>query len=196
MQLPLQISFRNMESSEAVASIIRAKAKKLDTFAPRIMGCRVVVQPAGRHHLHGNPYEVRIDLTLPGGEIAVTGAPGPHAGARDIAVAIRDAFGAARRQLEDFVHHQRGEVKAHAGVPRARICRLFPKEGFGFLQTAEGREVYFHRHSVLEDGFDALRVGTEVAFAEEEGRQGPQASTVKVVGRPAPLQENHGPEGG
>lgn len=77
MQLPLQISFRNMESSEAVASIIRAKAKKLDTFAPRIMGCRVVVQPAGRHHVHGNPYQVRIDLTLPGGEIAVTGRPVP-----------------------------------------------------------------------------------------------------------------------
>lgn len=87
-------------------------------------------------------------------------------------------------------------MKAHAGLPRARVDRLFPEEGFGFLQTAEGREVYFHRHSVLEDGFDALRVGTEVAFAEEEGRQGPQASTVKVVGRHGRLQKKPAPEGG
>ncbi len=72
MQLPLQISFRHMEPSAAIEAIVREKAAHLDTFAGHIMGCRVVVEPAGKHHQHGNLYEVRIDLTVPGEEIAVT----------------------------------------------------------------------------------------------------------------------------
>ncbi|MBI3462574.1 MAG: ribosome-associated translation inhibitor RaiA [Planctomycetes bacterium] len=66
MQLPLQISFRQMEHSPAMEAMIREKAARLDTFAKRIMSCRVVVEPAGRHHVHGNQYEVHIDITLPG----------------------------------------------------------------------------------------------------------------------------------
>jgi cold shock CspA family protein len=172
-----------MEHSEAIEASVREKAAHLDVFADHIMGCRVVVQPASQHHKHGNLYEVRIDLTVPGEEIVVTREPSQHTEYRDIHVALRDAFDAARRQLEDYVRRRRGAVKALETAPHARVSKLFPAEGYGFLETADGREVYFHRHSVLHDAFDRLEVGTEVAFVEEKGDKGPQASTVKLVGR-------------
>jgi len=183
MQLPLQISFRQMEHSPAIEATIREKAARLDTFAGRIMSCRVVVEPAGKHHLHGNQYELHIDITLPGGEVVATREPGEHKEYKDIAIAIRDAFDSAGRQLEDHVRRQRGDVKARSRMAHARVSKLVPTEDYGFLATPEGREIFFHRNSVLNDAFDRLEVGMEVAFAEEEGDRGPQATTVKLVGR-------------
>jgi cold shock CspA family protein/ribosome-associated translation inhibitor RaiA len=182
MQLPLQISFRHMEPSEEIEALVREKSAKLDQFADHIMSCRVVVEPAGKHHLHGNLYEVHLDITLPGGEVVVTREPGQHTESEDIAVAIRDAFDSARRQLEDYVRRQRGAVKAHETVPHARVGKLFSDEGYGFLETPDGRQVYFHRHSVVNARLEDLTIGTEVTFVEAPGEKGPQASTVKVVG--------------
>ena len=159
MQLPLQISFRHMNHSDAIEAIIREKAAGLDRFAPDIMSCRVVVDLAGKHHQHGNQYAVRIDLTLRGGEIAVTREPSEHAEYKEIAVALRDAFDSAQRCLEDHVRRRRGAVKAHEPPPHAWVCKLFPEEGYGFLETRDGREVYFHRHSVPHEAFDSLRLG-------------------------------------
>jgi cold shock CspA family protein len=172
-----------MEHSDAIEAVVREKAAHLDNFADHIMSCRVVVEPAGKHHLHGNLYEVRIDLTLPGEEIAVTGEPGEHAEYKEIQVALRDAFDAARRKLEDYVRRRRLAVKAHEVPPHGRVSQLFPDQDYGFIATPDGRDVYFHRHSVLHDGFDRLQVGAEVTFVEEEGKKGPQASTVRLVGR-------------
>ena len=183
MQLPLQVSFRNMGHSPALETMVRERAARLDTFAGRIMSCRVVVEPAGKHRVNGNQYSVRIDIKLPGGEVVATREPSEHKEYKDIAVAIRDAFDSATRQLEDYVRHQRGDVKVHPGLPHARVSKLAPADDYGFLMTPEGREVFFHRNSVLNDAFDRLQLGTEVAFEEEEGDRGPQASTVKMVGR-------------
>jgi len=183
VQLPLQVSFRHMGHSPALETMIRERAARLDTFAGRIMSCRVVVEPAGKHHQFGNQYSVRIDLKLPGGEVVATREPSEHKEYKEIAVAIRDVFDAATRQLEDFVRLQSGRVKSHTGQPHARVSKLAPAEDYGFLATPEGREIYFHRNSVLNDAFDRLQLGTEVAFEEEEGDRGPQASTVKMVGR-------------
>jgi len=179
----LQVTFRRMEHSDAIEAMVREKAALLDKFAGDIMSCRVVVDLVGKHHQHGNHYEVRLDITLPGDEITVTHEPGQHTEYRDIAIALRDAFDMARRRLEDSVRRQRGAVKAHEPLPHARVIQLLPTEGYGFLETPDGREVYFHRKSVLSDAFDQLEVGTEVTFVEEEGKKGPQASTVKLVGR-------------
>ncbi len=183
MQLPLQIAFHNLEPNEAIEEAIRFKAAKLAEFAEHLMGCRVVVEVPHRHHQHGNLYQVRIDLTVPGEEIVVNREPPEHTQYRDVTIAIRDAFDSAKRQLEDYVRRRRGLVKEHETPPHGRVVRLFPQEDYGFLETPDGREVYFHRHSVLHDAFDRLEVGTEVAFAEEPGKKGPQATTVKITGK-------------
>lgn len=183
MELPLQITFRNMDHSDPLERSIRAKAAKLDTFADHIMGCRVIVEPTGKHHQHGNQYSVKVDVTLAGGEIVVSREPPEHKELRDAQVAIRDAFDALHRQVEDFVRKRRGFVKALAQPSHAKVIRLFPQNDYGFLATADGREIYFHRHSVLNAAFDNLELGAEVTYVEEEGKKGPQASTVKVVGR-------------
>jgi ribosomal subunit interface protein len=178
MQLPLQITARDISLSEAAEDDIRAKAANLDTYFDGIMGCRVVVEGPVRHHRKG-PFTVRIDLSVPGAELVVD----RHADA-DLYVAIRDAFDAVRRRLEDYARRQRGTVKSHEETSRARVSRLFPEEDYGFLETPDGREIYFHRHSVLHPGFDRLAIGAEVRFVEELGEKGPQASTVAIAGIP------------
>jgi cold shock CspA family protein/ribosome-associated translation inhibitor RaiA len=183
VELPLQIAFHNVEPSEAIAKQVRARAAKLETFADRITGCRVVVEAPHQHHRRGNQYQVRINLTLPGGEIVVSREPPGDGGSRNLGVALRDAFDSARRQLEDYVRRQRGAVKAHEAPPHARVARLIPGEGYGFLRTPDGREVYFHRNSVVEGSFEHLQQGAEVVFTEHEGVKGPQASTVRLAGR-------------
>jgi cold shock CspA family protein len=88
-----------------------------------------------------------------------------------------------RRRLEDHSRRQRGSVKTHEGPPQARVSRLFPEEGYGFLETPDGAEIYFHRNSVLGAGFDRLEIGAEVRYVMEQGEKGPQASTVIIVGK-------------
>lgn len=179
MQLPLQITAHAFPLSEALEAEIREKAAKLDTYYDGIMHCRVVVEAPVGHHRSGGPYNVRIDLTVPGAELVVN-----RQADEDLPVAIRDAFDAMRRRLEDYVRHQRGAAKTHEATPQARVSKLFRTEGYGFLETPDGREIYFHGNSVLPPGFDHLAVGTEVRFAEEQGREGPQASTVTIVSKP------------
>jgi ribosomal subunit interface protein len=179
MQSPLEITFQHMERSEETEEVIRQKATKLEQFFGKILACRVVVEAAHRRHRQGNQYHVRIDLSVPGGEIVVNRTPGARSEYQDLNVALRDAFNAARRQLEDHLKRRRGAVKNHEITPHARVSQLLPGEGYGFLSTPDGREIYFHRHSVLDDGFDRLEVGTEVTFVEAQGEKGPQASTVK-----------------
>ncbi len=184
MQLPLQITFRNIESSPAVEAKIRERAAELDRYHDHIMGCRVVVESPHRRHHQGKLYHVRVDLTVPGGELAVSREPAEHRAFEDVYVAIRDAFDAARRQLEDHARRRRREVKAHAAPPYGRVSKLFPDEEYGFIETPDRREIYFHRNSVLRDAFERLQVGSEVEFTEEQGDSGPQASTVRMISKP------------
>ena len=108
MQIPLQISFHGIQHSDALYSAIRERAEKLERFYDRIMSCRVVLELGARHKRQGKQFSVRIDLKMPGGEIAVTKEHD-----EDVQVALRDAFDAARRQLEDYARAQRGDVKRH-----------------------------------------------------------------------------------
>ena len=183
MKLPLQINFRNMEGSEAMKANIEERAGKLDQFCDQIMGCRVMVEAQHRHHQAGNLYHVRIDITVPGKELVVSREPHEHHSHTDAYVAIRDAFNAARRQLENYARQRRQEVKAHTATPYGRISQLFIEEGYGRIETPDHRDIYFNRNSLINGDFEKLTVGSEVSFAEEEGELGPQASTVKLVGK-------------
>jgi ribosomal subunit interface protein len=183
MQIPLQISFRNMDPSPAVEARIRERAAKLERFHGRITGCTVVVEAPHRHHHKGKLYTVRIDIGVPGKNVVVDrGKPINHAH-EDVYVAVRDAFDAAVRRLEDQTRKMRGSVKAHAAPVHGKIENLFGE--YGFITTAEGNEVYFHRNSVVGADFDTLEVGNEVSLviAEKEGEKGLQASTVKPIGK-------------
>ena len=178
MKLPLQITTRNVSISEVVKEDIRDKADKLDRFSDHIMGLRIMVEAPHRHQRQGVLYLVRIDITTPGSEIVIKRQP--H---EDVYIAIRDAFHAARRKLEDYERRIRGTVKIHETMPHGRVSKLFSEKGYGFLEAPDGYEVYFHRNSVLNNGFDHMTVGTEVRFVEEMGEKGPQASTVTIVGK-------------
>ena len=109
MQLPLQISYRNMESSAAIDAVVREKAAKLEQFHSRIMSCHVAIEQPGRHQHQGKQFVVRLDIGVAGSEIAVN--RDHH---EDAMVAVRDAFDAARRKLEDHAREQRGDVKSHS----------------------------------------------------------------------------------
>lgn len=178
MQRPLQITSRDFVLTEAIEAQIRQRAEALESYWDRLTGCHVVLEaPAVRHHRKGGPFNVRIDLRVPGSELTVT-----RQNAEDLSVAVRDAFDAARRMLEDHLRELRHDVKAHEPPPTARVARLFAKDGYGFLETHDGREIYFHRNSVIGNHFDRLARGVEVRFVEEMGENGPQASTVAILG--------------
>lgn len=173
MIIPLQITARNIDLTEAIKTNIREHAEKLDKFYEKLTSCRVTVDAIPKRSL----YNVHIDMTVPGKELVVRREPNT-----DLYLAIRDAFDAARRELEDFARLQRGDVKHHEGLPHARISALFPDRGYGFLTTYDGREIYFHAHSVLNHDFDKLKVGMEARFSEEMGEKGPQASSLRIIG--------------
>ena len=116
MPIPLQISFRNMDPSPAVEERIRQKAAKLERFHDRIVGCTVVVEAPHRHQHKGNRYQIRVDLTVPGGEVVVNREAEQNPAHEDVYVAIRDAFEAAARQLGGHVQKRRGDVKSHESV--------------------------------------------------------------------------------
>jgi ribosomal subunit interface protein len=180
MQIPLQISYRGMQSSAALDAAVREKAAKLEQFHARIMSCRVVLEQPGRHQQQGKQFVVHIDLTVPGGEIAVN--RDHH---EDVYVALRDAFDAARRKLEDFAREQRGDVKHHEPTQSGTVARIVAEEGYGFIATADGRELYFSRDNVVTPPFEHLTSGTEVHFIEEPAAEGAQAKRVSARHRPA-----------
>jgi cold shock CspA family protein len=195
------VTFRNVRSPGLSEKWVRDEISKLTVLYPRIMACRVAVESPHRHHRLGSQFHIRIDLTVPGGEIVVKHEPSLHARVRqtgetqfvkhlelktahkNLRQAIDDAFKAAGRRLQDYARRQRGSVKSHEPLPTARVSKLFSKEGYGFITTQDGREIYFHKNAVLNRGFNKLKTGTKVRFAEEEGEKGLQASTVQIMGR-------------
>ena len=181
MQLPLQITFRHMEPSPALERRIRELAGRLDKFSTSNMHCHITVEAPPRHQHQGGLFEVRINLTVPDKEIAIRRSHPFHHSHEDAYVALRDAFRAARRRLEDYERERQGPAKAHVGPPEGRICELHPEEDFGRIETDDGRLIYFHRNSVRDRSFEQLSVGSKVHFDEEPGDRGPQASTVHVV---------------
>ncbi len=179
MQRPLKITSRDFPLSAAFETEIREKAASLESFYERLSGCEVTVHaPALKHHHKGGPFLVTIHLTVPGKELTVD-----HQEEEELSQAIREAFDAARRQLEDYIREQRGDVKMHESLI-GHVSRIEREPGYGFIETPDGREIYFHCNSVLDRAFDRLEIGAEVRFAEEEGEQGPQASTVILTKLP------------
>jgi cold shock CspA family protein len=193
-----QITFRHMSSSPAVLADVQRRIIWLERFHPSIVGCHVAVEAPRKRHRQGGLFRVRVEVSVPGGEVVVSRSPPEHHSHTDVYVAIRDAFRAARRELMDRARLMRGDVKGHVAPLTGHIARLFdePRGRYGFLETGDGREIYFHEHALLDEWED-VRVGDRVRFVEEGGDKGPQASTVERLGSPpskAPTLDDGAPQ--
>jgi cold shock CspA family protein/ribosome-associated translation inhibitor RaiA len=174
--MKIQIVSRGVELSRLQKESIKEKIERLGQYYERIMRCRVVVEAPHRHKREGRQFRVCIEMRVPGEDLIVKRQLN-----EELDIALRDAFDAARRVVEDYVRRQRGTVKYHEERPEGRIVSLFYEKGYGFLTTPDGREIYFHRNSVINRDFSKLKVGMMVRFVEEEGDKGPQASSVTVI---------------
>lgn len=175
MKIPLQITTRDIPHSGAIEQMIREKVTKLELFCDRLMSCHVVVESPQRHRHQGKLYNVRIDMAVPGTVMAVNREEN-----LDIYVAVRDAFNAARRQLKSYMHRHRGEVKVHAQAQRARITKILPTQGDGFLASPDRREIYFHRNNNMNPGFEHADFGMEVHYEEDWEGEGSSVSKISV----------------
>ena len=199
--IPIQITFRDLAHSDAVEADIKERVAWLEQFYAGIVSCRVLLEMPHRHRRDGRHFHVRIDVTVPGeAPIVISHEPSLHGPMKDVEdaahrkeseveavnryarVAIHHAFDAARRRLQDVAREQRGAVKAHEVPAHGTVTEISSIDGYGFIQAGD-RQIYFSRASVLDEGFDALVVGTPVVFVEEKGDKGPQASTVRMLGK-------------
>ena len=183
MQLPLPITFRDFPPSEAIEAKIRQQAEKLNRFYPRILSCRVMLEVPHRHQRQGQIYHVRIDLTLPQGELVINRHPSQHQSHENLYVAIRDAFAAAQRRLKSYAAVQRNKTKKHEIPDHGWVISVLPEDGYGFIETWSGDEVYFHQNSLLNCTLKDLQVGSEVRLIEQMGEKGLQASSVKLISK-------------
>jgi cold shock CspA family protein len=184
MQTPIEIDFQGIVGSSAIQATIALHIAELEQRYGRVTACRVVLKGPGSHQRTGGLYEVNIHLALPEGrEMNVGRTAQADERHSDLNFALNDAFKRARRQLQDQVRRLQHQVKLHETRPTGTVVRLDQVGNFGFIESSDGREIYFHRNSVLNGGFHRLKVGTQVAFAEEVGEKGPQASTVRLLGK-------------
>lgn len=118
MQIPVQITFHGIDHSDAVEDRVREKVAKLEQLCDRITSCRVVIELHHKNtssmHRKGEPYHIRIDVTVPGTELVVKRDPKDSHVNEEISVALREAFQAMERQIKDYIARQRGDVKSHA----------------------------------------------------------------------------------
>jgi cold shock CspA family protein/ribosome-associated translation inhibitor RaiA len=189
MQVPLEITFRNVRKDTAIEDLIRQQVAKLERICDHIISCRIAVEKPQEHQRTGNPFRVRIDIMVPPEhELVVIRDCSEGDLHEQLSPVIRDAFAAMRRQLKTLVEKQRREVKTHPEQQVAGfVVRLFREQGYGFIKSLEGEEIYFHKNSLAADDFDRLEIGTGVQWVEQEGEKGPQASTVRIVDKPGSI---------
>jgi cold shock CspA family protein/ribosome-associated translation inhibitor RaiA len=186
MKVPLEISFRGVDKTDDLERLIHEKSDKLEKICDTIISCRVAVERPQAHQQTGNPFRVRINLRLPPGKDLTVKRESSEGHLHDkLPVVISDAFDTAFRRLKKQMAKQQGQVKMHPEQEKiAFVVRLFNDEGYGFIKSIDGRELYFHRNSVLNDDFDRLEIGTGVRYVAEAGDEGPKASTIQIVDKP------------
>src|SRR3974377_1535346 len=183
MQTPPEIVFEGLPATAQINDVINTHLAQLEARWGAITCCHVFVKGPGQRHRKSGLYDVHIRLALPDGrEVNVTRTPPADERHSDLTFAVDDAFKHARRQLQDQVRRMQGHIKDHQSFATATVARIDPSGEFGFLETADGQEIYFHRNSVVGHGASSLQVGSRVTYVEEPGEKGPQATTAKVMG--------------
>lgn len=189
MQVPLQIAFHKAEKSEWAENEIRSRVDKLQDIYERIIGCRVTVDQRARNVERTLPPVVRIEISLPGTAPLIVAYEPDRLQQKyqrpEVGNAINDAFAIAERQLAQFKEEREGRNKnGHHDIQNqflGQISQLYPNGDHGFIMTADGSNLYFHRNAVLQGDFDKLRVGDNVHYVEEMGDTGPLATKVRVA---------------
>ncbi|MDZ8025525.1 MAG: HPF/RaiA family ribosome-associated protein [Nostoc sp. SerVER01] len=189
MKVTPEITYRNLEKTDAIAALINQKIAKLEHICNYINSCHIAIEKIHDRPRSGSPYRVRIDITVPPGhELVAESNPDEGKQYQPLDVVIRDAFDAACGQLVKLTqrqHHSNKNLSNEAAQDtRAFVTKLFRDRGYGFLKTLDGQEIYFHCNSVLHNEFQRLEIGTGVHFCVEQGEEGLQASTVKIVDKP------------
>jgi ribosomal subunit interface protein len=169
----IQITIRGIPASKLLETHIRQKIEKLDRYNKQITSARVVVELPQKHKHQGKLYNVRIDILVPGKELVVT-----HKQDEDVYIAIRDAFEAIERQLEEHSRKRHGRVKTHEDVLHGHIARILPLEGYGFIEGKDGNEYYFSMTNVNHPHFDQLMIGDAVVYTAQPFSEGWQANRI------------------
>ncbi|HTY69941.1 MAG TPA: HPF/RaiA family ribosome-associated protein [Alphaproteobacteria bacterium] len=183
MQTPLEISFHNVPPSRRIEDSIRRRVLKLERIYQRLVGCRVSVEALHRQHRTGNVLSVHVEMFVPGGTLAISREPHYVRERRNrptIEASLRDAFRAAEARLKAFKEQQRGNTKLHTPLFEGRVSQIFRDRDFGYIRTDSGAQLYFHRNSLMDGGFDALKPGEPVNYMESVGETGPAAAKVWV----------------
>lgn len=185
---PFQITFLDFDESDAIWLAVQKRIEKLEHFFGRIVRVEVAISAPHRHRSSDRLYHIQIHIFLPGDDIVINRKPVQNEAHRDIYVAIRDSFNAAERLLREKARSIRDRSRAHETITHhpegqhiGKISKLFYQDGYGFLETNDGREFYFDKRCVLNRKFDSLEVGEKVRFLEERGEKGPQASSMTAL---------------
>jgi len=173
MVLQPQICFSDFPPSPALHAHIKNKIKKLESFCPNAMRCHVHVRQSQKHKHQGKLFEVGIELNVPGKRLSV------HRNNENVYIAIRDAFKAIRLSVQRFRQRQRGNVKHHPIPLRGQIARIYPEEGFGFIES-NGNEYYFAEENLHDSDFDHIRQGKLVSFIADLNDEGWHALRVST----------------
>jgi ribosomal subunit interface protein len=171
----VQVTFRDIPYSPTIENNINAHIEDLKRLYDPIIKCRVVLKISQNHKHQGKLFNVRISVTVPRKELVVT-----HQENENMNVAIRDAFDALTRQLEDYVRCRRGDVKTHDLPIHGFVARLFPEDKFGFIKGTDGNEYYFSATNIASTSFDHLAVGDCVSFLMEPTNEGLQARRITI----------------
>jgi cold shock CspA family protein/ribosome-associated translation inhibitor RaiA len=186
MEVPPEITFRGLDKTDEIEAHIRGRADKLDDIHPGIISCRVAVEKDQEHQRSGSPFRVRVVVRIPPGkELVVRRETGKGEIGERLQAVITEVFDAVQRQLVKTKDKLQGKVKSSPEQEvNGHVVRLFRGEGYGFIRSVDGQEVYFHRNAVLHDGFERIEIGTGVRFVAAQGEEGPQASTVQIADKP------------
>ena len=189
MQEPLQISFHNMDSSEALESRVREHWAKVERHYDGIVSARIVLEAAHKQP-HKSTLGITISIGVPGRDIVVKREQRLHESDHHATWVINEAFHgrAPARELRAEAAPRRQSSRGRAGV-RA-VARLYPDQAYGFIETRERLDIYFHRDVLRDADFAELKVGSEVLYtlAPDDGPMGPMASSVWTLGSDHPVR--------
>lgn len=189
MKIPPEITYRGVDKTNAIETLIQEKIAKLEQVCDHISSCHIAIEKIHDRPRGSSPYRVRLDITVPPShELVAESNGGDRNQYAPVDTVIRDAFSMAWRQLRELARQQREHDTAKtndaAQDTMALVTKLFPEQNYGFLKTLGGEDIYFHRNSVIHNDFERLEIGTGVRFEAVEGEQGLQASTVQIVDKP------------